>query len=91
MWTLFAAIGAVIASLIIATPELFRLGKAMRTGVIIRKGYARTKVLRQDDPDGFQRLIQASLRDLLGPGALFLGGMAATVLQVNLFIALFKG
>lgn len=86
MWLLFASAGATIAALAVILPELWRLARAARTGVIVRKGYAKLKVLRSDDPETFKRLILASLRDLIPAAAMFLVGLVATILQVDLLL-----
>ena len=73
MW-LALSVGALLGGLFLCFQNLFPYLAASRSGVIVRKGARGLKVRRDEDPDGFGRLLANRGRSaMLGLGLSFAG------------------
>ena len=90
MLGLAASIAAIIAALGMIVPELLRLAAAQQTGVITRKGYAKTKVDRTVDKDAFRSLVRTRYRNLLVPVIILAVGLFFTTIQLQAWVAIVK-
>lgn len=81
MWILLAGVGAVFAGLYFLVRNLLPYLAAQRSGVISRQGARSVRVRRDEDPDGFKRLL-ANRAKGLGFGAAV---STAGLLVVGLF------
>jgi hypothetical protein len=57
IWLLMGSVGALLGGLFLCVQNLFPYLAAARSGVIVRKGARGLKVRRDDDPEGFARLL----------------------------------
>ncbi|HEY3811727.1 MAG TPA: hypothetical protein VGL66_00755 [Caulobacteraceae bacterium] len=56
-WLVMASVGALLGGLFLCFQNLFPYLAASNSGVIVRKGARGLKVRREEDPDGFARLL----------------------------------
>jgi len=75
-WLLFGSVGALLGGLFLALKELFPYLAARRSGVIVRKGARGLRIRRDEDPDGFARLLANRSRSIALALGLSLAGAA---------------
>ena len=73
-WLVMGSVGALLGGLFLCFKNLFPYLAAARSGVIVRKGARGLKVRRDEDPDGFARLLANRSRSaMLGLALSFAG------------------
>jgi hypothetical protein len=82
MQLLFLGLGAVLGGLFLAIKDLFPYLAAKRSGVIDRKGARAVRVRRDEDPEGFARLLANRGRSM----GLGLGLSLAGAVLIGLFV-----
>ncbi|MBS0295055.1 MAG: hypothetical protein JSR45_02000 [Proteobacteria bacterium] len=75
-WLLFGSIGALLGGLFLACKDLFPYVAARRSGVIVRKGARGQRIRRDEDPEGFARLLANRSRAVALALGLSLAGAA---------------
>jgi len=91
MLAILATAGATLAALIILAPQSISLLIALRTGVIVSRGYSGSKIDRLVDAARFWAFWKARVARLLIPLIIFVVAGAFLAVQLASFALLVKG
>jgi hypothetical protein len=86
-WLLMGSVGALLGGLFLGFRDLLPYLAAQRSGVVVRKGARGLKVRREEDSEGFDRLLANRAKG----AALGFGLSAAGVFVLSLFGLAFAG